>query len=250
MSSVRNIAAAQVYVEPSDPPLSPSCEKAPRTASPGAPESVTGPTEFGNVWGEFVRGHLRPLRAATTRESVCLVARSIGRPRALSPDDASLVVRVLCGEPRKALAFEMGIAVSTATGRFLRAVDSLELGGRSMPLPLVLAAQCWAGEQVIPSARTEWFDHEGVRCVTLSVARPATEHLSSLTHGQQEVAQWLIEGLTRYQIADLRETSVHTVSRQFHSIYTALRVTGRYELIRRAVALHCCHEGRGPEATG
>ena len=250
MSSVRNMAAAQVYVEPSDPPLPPSSERAPRTGAPSAPESVTGPTEFGNVWGELVRGHLRPLRATTTSESVCLVAQSIGRPCALSPDDASLVGRVLCGEPRKALAFEMGIALSTATGRFLRAVDRLELGGRSMPLPLVLAAQCWAGEHMIPSARTEWFVHEGVRCLTLSVPRPATEHLTSLTRGQQEVAQWLIEGLTRYQIADLRETSVHTVSRQFHSIYTALRVTGRYELIRRAAALHCFHEGRGQEEAG
>jgi len=67
-----------------------------------------------------------------------------------------------------------------------------------------------------------------------------------LTRGQQEVALWLIEGMTRYEIANLRRTSVHTVARQFHSIYNTLRVTGRYELIRRVVELDCFSEPRGP----
>jgi DNA-binding NarL/FixJ family response regulator len=62
------------------------------------------------------------------------------------------------------------------------------------------------------------------------------------------VERWMIEGLTRYEIADRRETSVYTVSRQFHSIYSAFRVTGRYALIRRAVELGCFHELRVADA--
>lgn len=245
MSSVPKLIAAKA-VESSDRSPFSSPDRTPWAAALDSPESLMGPTAFGNVWGDIIRGRLRPLREASTDRSVCLFGQAADRPCALVPDDASLVVRVLCGEPRKALAAEMGIALSTATGRFLRALDKLGLGGRNIPLPLVLAAQSWAGADVIPTARTAWFDCEGAHCLALSVPRPSTERLAVLTRGQQEVALWLIEGMTRYEIANLRRTSVHTVARQFHSIYNTLRVTGRYELIRRVVELDCFSEPRGP----
>ncbi len=224
MSSVPKLIAAKA-VESSDRSPFSSPDRTPWAAALDSPESLMGPTAFGNVWGDIIRGRLRPLREASTDRSVCLFGQAADRPCALVPDDASLVVRVLCGEPRKALAAEMGIALSTATGRFLRALDKLGLGGRNIPLPLVLAAQSWAGADVIPTARTAWFDYEGAHCLALSVPRPSTERLAVLTRGQQEVALWLIEGMTRYEIANLRRTSVHTVARQFHSIYNTLRVT-------------------------
>ena len=242
MSSVRSIAVAQAFVPAFVPEHLP--DQPPWLSALAAPESLTTSTALGNVWGDLVRGRLRPVREAITHDSVCLVGQVIARPHGLTTDDAMLVVNVLCGEPRKAVASELGIAVSTATGRFLRALAKLELGDRNVPLPIVLAAQSWAGMARIPSARVAWFDHEGSSCVAVSVPRPATAHLTSLTRGEQEVAQWLIEGLTRYEIADRRATSVHTVAGQFHSIFNALRVTGRYELIRRAVALRCFHELR------
>jgi len=159
------------------------------------------------------------------------------------------VASVLCGEARKVLASDLGIAISTATGRFLRGLAKLELADRNVPLPLVLAAQSRAGVARIPSAKAALFDYEGCRCAAVCVPRPATRQLTALTHGEQEVAQWLIEGLTRYEIAERRETSAYTVARQFHSIFAALRVTGRYALIRRAVELHCFHELRVAEAS-
>ncbi|HXN32999.1 MAG TPA: helix-turn-helix domain-containing protein, partial [Polyangiaceae bacterium] len=175
---------------------------------------------------------------------VYLVAQVIARPSGLSPEDASLVASVLCGEARKVLACDLGIAISTATGRFLRALAKLEIAERNVPLPLVLAAQSCAGVARIPSARAASFDYEGCCCVAVCVPRPATTQLTGLTRSEQEVAQWLIEGLTRYEIAERRATSAYTVARQFHSIFATLRVTGRYALIRRAVELHCFHELR------
>lgn len=250
MSSVRHIAVAKAYepafvpepVPDQVPGLVP--DPPPWLSALALPESLTTSTALGNVWIDLVRGRLRPVREAITHDAVCLIAQRIGRPQGLTNDDALLVVNVLCGEPRKAVASELGIAISTATGRFLRALAKLELGDRNVPLPLVLAAQSWAGMARIPSVRVACFEQEGCPCVVVSVPRPATAHLSSLTRGEQEVAQWLIEGLTRYEIADRRETSVHTVAGQFHSIFNALRVTGRYELIRRAVGLRCFHELR------
>jgi DNA-binding NarL/FixJ family response regulator len=245
------MAAAQPYLDPSDPaPLSPSCRPIHSPASAREePWHValdamcsTHPGALANVWEDLALGRLRPLLESTTRDRVCLLAHVVARPSCLSPEDASLVVSVLCGEPRKALASDLGIAISTATGRVLRALTKLELPDRSVALPLVLAAQSWAGVTRIPSARVALFDYDGCRWLAVSVPRPMTTHLTSLTRGEKEVAQWLIEGLTRQEIADRRETSMYTVARQFHSIFAALRATGRYALIRRAVELRCFHQ--------
>lgn len=226
---------------PPDPPDPPDAWRA-ALAALDAPESRADPADLGRIWDSVVQGRLRPLSEVVTKDRVCLVSQVIGRPEGLSPEDASLVVNVLCGEPRKAIASELSIALSTATGRFLRALAKLELADRNVPLPLVLAAQCRVSAARIRSGRRAAVDHEGNRCLALSVPRPATRHLVPLTPSEQEIAQWLIEGLTRYEIADRRETSVHTVAGQFHSIFAALHVTGRYELIRRAVELGCFDE--------
>jgi DNA-binding CsgD family transcriptional regulator len=253
MSSVRNIVAAQPYVDSGDVapdwPSEEFLEPPPSHLEPwlvAFHAALSGPdaTSFSSVWEDLAGGQLRTLREITTRDRVYLVAQVIARPSGLSEEDASLVASVLCGEARKALACNLGIAISTATGRFLRALARLELADRNVPLPLVLAAQTRMGVARIPSARAAFFDYEGCRCLAVCVPRPATGHLAPLTRSEQEVAQWLIEGLTRYEIAERRKTSSHTVTRQFHSIFAALRVTGRYALIRRAVELHCFHELR------
>ncbi len=257
MSSVRNIAVAQPYVDPADAapessasasrdPLPPPLE--PWMAGFHAAVLRADTVPFATVWEDLARGRLRTLRETVTRDRVYLVAQVIARPCGLSPEDASLVVNVLCGEARKVLACDLGIAISTATGRFLRALARLELAERNVPLPLVLAAQSCAGVARIPSARAAFFDYDGSRCLAACVPRPATTQLIALTPSEQEVAQWLIEGLTRYEIAERRETSAYTVARQFHSVFAGLRVTGRYALIRRAVELHCFHELRIAEA--
>jgi DNA-binding CsgD family transcriptional regulator len=247
MSSVRNLAVAQPYVEPpQSAPCLPVDRPAISLAEPwmaalDAPASRTGPDALATVWEDLASGRLRPLREIIAHERVCLVSQPIDGPSGLSPHGALLVASVLCGEARKGLASELGIAVSTATGRLLRALAKLELANRNIALPLVLAAQTWAGVARIPGAKAALLDYEGFRCLAVSVPRPVTSGLSALTRGEQQVARWLIEGATRHEIADRRGTSVFTVSRQFHGIFAALRVTGRYALIRRAVELGCFH---------
>jgi DNA-binding NarL/FixJ family response regulator len=157
----------------------------------------------------------------------------------LSPDDGAVLVRVLCGEPQKVIASELGIATSTASGRCLRALDQLDLGSGTVPLALVLAAQSSAGVARVPSARTAIFERGGQLALIVSVPRPVTVHMTTLTPAEQEVAQCLIEGDCRKEIARRRATSVHTVARQFSSVFTTLRIGGRYALIRCAVELRC-----------
>jgi DNA-binding CsgD family transcriptional regulator len=63
--------------------------------------------------------------------------------------------------------------------------------------------------------------------------------MTTLTHAEQDVARWIIEGCSRFEIARRRQTSVHTVARQFHAIFNAQRITGRFALVRSALELHC-----------
>lgn len=255
MSSARNIVAAKHYADPAEAGLeSTAAQSAPTRPPPPRGEPwvsvfhdalrADDATPFSSVWEDLARGQLRTLRWTTADDRLYLVAQVIARPSGLSREDAELVASILCGEPRKAIAGNLGIAISTATGRFLRALAKLELADRNVPLPVVLAAQGCAGVARIPSARAAFFDYEGCPCVGVCVPRPATGQLSALTRSEQEVAQGLIEGQTRYEIAEQRQTSSYTVARQFHSIFATLRVTGRYALIRRAVELHCFHELR------
>jgi DNA-binding CsgD family transcriptional regulator len=200
----------------------------------GAAESA-----LGAVWEDLGRGRLRPWCEATTRDGIYLIARLNCTHPSVAHGDAAVLVRVLCGEPQKVIASELGIATSTTSGRYLRALDQLDLGNRTLPLPLVLAAQSWAGIARVPRARTAIFEECGELALVVSVPRPVTAHMTTLTRAEQEVAKCLIEGDCRKEIARRRETSVHTVARQFSSVFTALRIGGRYALIRCAVERRC-----------
>ncbi len=106
-------------------------------------------------------------------------------------------------------------------------------------MPLVVAAQTWTGVSLVPEGRSTYFVHEGRVCLVMSVPRPMTCGIEGLTLAEREVAQLLIEGRSRTEIARHRATSAHTVANQFRSIFAAVGVTGRHALIRRAIELRC-----------
>jgi DNA-binding NarL/FixJ family response regulator len=91
----------------------------------------------------------------------------------------------------------------------------------------------------IEDARSAPFAYQGRLHRVLSVPRPATARLPGLTPAQQEIAGLLIDGFSRAEIAEQRGASVNTVTGQISSIFSALRVSGRYALIRAAVDVGC-----------
>jgi DNA-binding NarL/FixJ family response regulator len=251
MSSSSQIAVAKVY-DPSNysPPAGPASVKLdgapPLSEGDGAWQAARDSRSPGladdslaNVWADLVRGRLRAGHQTTTHASIRLIAYVNCAQPPLYPEDAAVLRRVLCGEPQKVLACDLGIANSTVSGRCVRALDELGMSHRTVPLALVLAAQSAAGLVRIPKATSALFEQDGRPCLALTVARPATKYMATLTRAEQEVAQALIEGSTRSEIALRRTTSMFTVTRQFSSIFAALRVTGRCALIRRAAELGC-----------
>ncbi|HEV3191395.1 MAG TPA: hypothetical protein VGY54_12895 [Polyangiaceae bacterium] len=252
MSSLNQVAIAKEYPTPWAPPVLVLAPGGPFDGPPptdpndplwraalGAIETSARETALADVWKDLAQGRLRHWCETTTPDRIQVIACLNRTHRSLHSNDATILVRVLCGEAQKVIASELGIGTSTASGRHLRALDQLDLRGRTISLPLVLAAQSWAGIARVPSARTAFFEYRGQRALIVSVPRPVTARMTTLTHAEQQVAQWLIEGECRTEIARRRATSVHTVARQFSSVFTALRIRGRYALIRCA-AEQCC----------
>jgi DNA-binding NarL/FixJ family response regulator len=197
---------------------------------------------FANPWDEFVAGRLRPHAERILENRVYLVARvdfSSARVSALTLAELETLLPVLCGEQQKAVAVELAIAVSTASGRCQRAFEKLGVGARAVPLPLVIAAQRAAGSIGATGMQCGRFAHHGNTYRVLSVPRPDMGRAPGLAPAERDVAQLLIEGLSATQIARHRGRAVRTVACQLRAVSCTLRAGGRYALIRRAVELGC-----------
>jgi DNA-binding CsgD family transcriptional regulator len=196
-----------------------------------------------DAWQDHMRGRLSVWWESVGPNRILLLSR-VAAGCGVTSEDADILARVLSGEQQKVVACDLGIAPSTISGRYVRALDKLDLTPSTVPVPLVLAAQARVGVGRVPAARSAIFESHGRVCKVISVPRPNTAAMTSLTPAEQEVAAWIIEGCSRFEVARRRKTSVHTVARQFHAVFEGERVTGRHALIRRAVALGC-FEGEG-----
>jgi DNA-binding CsgD family transcriptional regulator len=204
-----------------------------------AEERATADCRLDDVWQDHVSGRIRAWWESVGPDRILLVAQVAAGESAISADDAAILARILSGEQQKLVASDLGIAASTVSGRYVRALDRLDLSPSTLPLPIVLAAQAWIGVANAPSARRGFFESQGTACMVVSVPRPATARMSNLTPAEQDVAKWIIEGCSRFDIARRRKTSVHTVARQFHAIFNTQRGTGRFALVRSAVEHEC-----------
>ncbi len=208
-----------------------------------SPRESRAPCGLCFVCEEFARGRLRLSRSYAVGDRAYLVGglplESERTQAALTPIESQVLVRVLCGEQQKVVAADLAIAPSTVSHRFLRAVEKLGVAGEPLPLPFVIAIQHWAGIGVTSGAELTRTDLETGTRVILSIRRPDLRRAVGLTPAEHEVASLFMEGLSRAAIARARNTSEPTVARQIHSIFTTLRLFGRYALVRRAVELGC-----------
>lgn len=199
---------------------------------PGAPSWSPG---LAQVWRDVLFGRLRVEQERVEPARVLLFARVTRQAPSVCESDAALLTRILRGDPQKEIAWELRVAASTLSGRYVHALASFGLSPRHLPLPLVLAAQSAADLGPITAVRTRILDRPGGASLVVSVPRTAASRMTGLTPAERAVAQGIIEGHSRSEIARRRGTSVHTVGRQFHSIFEAMNATGRFALIRRAV---------------
>jgi DNA-binding NarL/FixJ family response regulator len=191
------------------------------------------------AWDELTSGHMAVLLERSAGNRIGVVARVNPAPEPLTALETSTLLRVLCGEQQKAIAVDLSVAASTASGHFVAALTKIALAVRSVPLALVLAAVHRAGIVRVETAHCTAFEWMGTPCIALTVPKPALATLTDLSGAERDVAQLLIEGRARWEIAQQRSTSLNTIARQCHSIFKRLGATGRYGITRRAAELGC-----------
>jgi DNA-binding NarL/FixJ family response regulator len=210
-------------------------------AARDADGSPPNPGDPADLWTEVMAGRLRPYSDRLGPSRCYSILRSMGRASGicypLSAAESTVLLRVLCGDQQKVISTELDIAHSTASKRCAQALDKLELTARTIPLPVVVAAQRAAGVVTAADIRQAAFTYQGCEFVVASIPRPKMPGRTPLTTSEQSIAQLLVEGRSRWQIAEARNTSVQTVSCQLRSIFAKFQATGRYGLTRRAAEL-------------
>ena len=214
-------------------PLSDAAIEAAARASPAAP--------LAELWQDILDTRLVLAGEGTApggRYVLCRVAQGVpSRGSPLSRVETAVLVRVLGGEQQKAIAFDLGMAFSTTSKWHTEALKKLSLNAGPPPLPLVVAAQNWASGKSPPvDARRATILHEGTEFVVLTMRAPDASADRRLTRAEAEVAQALVEGQSRWEIAARRSTSTQTVACQLRGIFSKLDVKGRCELIKQALA--------------
>jgi DNA-binding CsgD family transcriptional regulator len=150
--------------------------------------------------------------------------------------ETTMLLRVLGGEAQKAVAADLGIACSTASKFHGKAIDKLHLRRGPVALPVVMAAQAWvAREPGPPVSRLVTLKSGAAEYVLVTVPRPSAAREERITPAEREVAELLVDGQSKGEIARRRSTSTHTVACQLRAIFRKLRAGGRCELIKRAV---------------
>jgi DNA-binding NarL/FixJ family response regulator len=215
-------------------------ETAFRAAVVNATAGPVTPADLGRIWQDLLDGRLCFHLSDPTPSHHRIVARIVPgdeRSRVLTEIEGVVLSRVLSGEPQKVIAADLGIACSTTSKWFARALEKLHLSRTHVPLPFVVAAQGWASPARAERARASEivFRHDGLSYLLLLMPRPVIAPAALLTASEREIAQRLLEGDSRRGIAERRSTSAQTVASQLGAIFAKLSLRGRYPLIRLAL---------------
>jgi DNA-binding CsgD family transcriptional regulator len=145
-------------------------------------------------------------------------------PRALAPNERTILHYAGMGHPNKLIAYELGIPEGTVATRILSIARKLGVRSR---------AELIARYQMLRRARFEAVDVDGA---SLFVGHAAEGGLPAgvLTAAEREVAALAARGQDNASIAKARRCSPRTVANLLQSAYRKLGVRSRSELARRA----------------
>lgn len=149
-------------------------------------------------------------------------------PKRLTLTEFATVRIVALGAGAKQAAAELGVEWATARTRLSRALHKLGLRGSSQ-LPSFWHALSGEPTSERLSNVTELLIFEA-RCFEHAVA-------DSLTAAEQDLLQAVLAGLGTEQIAERRNTSVHTVANQLATLFRKFRASTKGELASRALRL-------------
>jgi DNA-binding NarL/FixJ family response regulator len=191
------------------------------------------------LWPRLAGGEL-VIRGHSTTDELCslVLAGGSGRPsRTLNEGQVSLARTLLVGGCQKVLAIERNLCASTISAGASRCLQALGLdcSVTRAPLALSLAALAAGADRLTPSVA--WWRPSRDGEMEVWVPRPDESLRASLSEAEFEIARLVMQGLCHQEIAARRDRSERTIANQVHSVFSKLRVSGRFQLIALAVEL-------------
>jgi len=216
-----------------------------------------GPERASELWRAFVSGQWLLLdhdfcdghrRILTCYESS---NPATGLLTARERRAAFLVTR---GQSFKEVAFELGVAVSTAwtlVGSVVRklglrsrvelvqifgigsvrASDAPGISGPSAGSSVPSDVEHAPGLPCPPGLSVRTFEIDGRRYALFRLPLRRLEPPSCLTHAEREIVKGVLSERSNAEIARTRQTSKNTVANQLRAVYTKLGISGRSQLI-------------------
>lgn len=206
--------------------------------------------QLAEVWTKLATGDLQIVDEFHDEERYYLVLRETKRAPLdpMRPGVFEVFRRILMAGCEKVVSVDMEMSPSTVAYRAKRAITLMGLSCRVFDVPLLIAAAAQAFTQrSAASMRCIQLGHGPTRRLCVSLARPETRLAGRLSPASLQVLKAFVAGKSRSIIAFERGTSKRTIANQLATVFGALRVSGRLDVLRElahdAVAL-----AEGPSA--
>jgi DNA-binding CsgD family transcriptional regulator len=225
---------------PAFPVYPPSAYLEPRPAAPAPEFPLAGPWPlehtpvlWSDVWQRLVTARVR-YRSAMWSDGKCIVVfrstNTTHRQYALTNREQTILLRTLRGDRQKLIANESKIAASTVANCLKSAMLKLGFQSRLDAAPLAALALSHAdGGYATPCSAFSATDSD---YILASAPRPDWSRFDDVTKSERQIASLIVEGKANTEIAQIRDTSVHTVENQVASLFRKLDASGRFDLLR------------------
>jgi len=194
-----------------------------------------------DVWQELRSGQTRILDGFITDERCYLLLSPpvpFGEQCKLSERRSFILNGLLCGEPIKALAIDLGLSQSMVSHEAKAALRQLGLectASRVNPL-LAMLARAALDAQPNRYARSACVVDGDTMFRVVGMERPDVRLAPILPPAELAVVRGLVEGRNHREIAANRGTSTRTVANQLAAAFRKLGVSGRFRLLNHIVS--------------
>lgn len=213
-----------------------------------ADNRATQTVALSTLWDELLCLRQQVVSHFTTETRAYLIVRATsGAKRPVMGDRYRYALQGLVrGLSQKKLAVELGVSDAAITSRLNHAMAYLGLDCRAsvMPLMVAMAGMEETSDLRVSARISTWTGAAPTRI--LSIPRPDTHLPKSLSQAECAILRLLIEGRSRREMAEMRQTSCHTIANQVSAIFCKLGTSSRFWLIRQLWLTASMHRWPNP----
>jgi DNA-binding NarL/FixJ family response regulator len=198
------------------------------------------PWDLALLWHDLTCGRSTVVDPFFTNERCYLLVTRGNAPTAeanTASERFQILKQLLCGRSCKAVAFDLGLALSTVAQRAKQALQQIGVTctpNRVHPL-IALAAQATQDQRLTYQASATGFLYQGQSYLIVGLKRPEAVLAPMLPPAELAVVGGLLEGRQYAEIARSRGTSTRTIANQLAAAFRRMGISGRGSLVGHLV---------------